>query len=103
MTINDESKFEDEIIFGKNIIKIKIIIFQIIIILSNIFFIYYISIFIAVYKNTQKNIIILYFINLIISMIYPLLICAISASLRIFSLSHDIKCIFIMSQIFQIL
>ena len=103
MTINEESKFEDEINFGKNIIKIKIVIFQIIIILSNIFFIYYISIFIAVYKNTQKNIIILYFINLIISMIYPLLICAISASLRIFSLSHDIKCIFIMSQIFQIL
>ena len=103
MTINDESKFEDEIVFGKKIIKIKILIFQIIIILSNIFFLYYISIFIAVYKNTQKNIIILYFVNLIISMLYPLLICILSASLRIFSLSHDIKFTFIMSQIFQIL
>ena len=70
-------------------IKIKYIIFCILVITLTLVFWYYVSCFCAVYKNTQKALIKDTFITFGITLIYPFIISFIPALFRTIALEND--------------
>ena len=84
-------------------IIIKNICFFLISIIILILFWYYLSCFCAVYKNTQKHLIVNSLMSFIISMLYPFIICLIPGIFRIPSLKGSGECLYKISKIIQIL
>ena len=84
-------------------IIIKNICFFLISIIILVLFWYYLSCFCAVYKNTQKHLIVNSLMSFIISMLYPFIICLIPGIFRIPSLKGSGECLYKISKIIQIL
>ena len=82
---------------------IKFVCFYIITFLLLILFWYYISCFSIVYKNTQKHLIINSLFGLLISFIYPFILCLLPGLFRIPSLKTPGKYLYKISKIIQIL
>ena len=82
---------------------IKFVSFFIISFIFLILFWYYLSCFCAVYKNTQKHLIKNSLFGLIISFLYPFILCLIPGIFRIPSLNKPGKCLYNISKIIQIL
>ena len=82
-------------------LKIKLIIFFVLIFLFTSIFWYYVCSFCAVYINTQKHLLKDTFISFTESMVYPFAYCLIIACLRFLALKCKIKFLFIISKIFQ--
>ncbi len=80
-------------------IKIKCFIYFIISVILLLFFWYYLSVFCAVYKNTQFSLIKDTFISYITSMIYPFLFDLFPGIFRIIGLRNKIKCLYITNNI----
>ena len=82
-------------------LKIKLIIFFVLIFLFTSIFWYYVCSFCAVYINTQKHLLTDTIISFTESMVYPFAYCLITACLRFLALKCKIKFLFIISKIFQ--
>lgn len=83
-------------------LKIKISIFYTILFIFLFIFWYYIAAFCAVYKNTQKHLLKDSLMSFCLSMIYPFIICLVTASFRRWGLSSKSKCLFRISKILQL-
>ena len=82
---------------------IKFISFFVISFIFLILFWYYLSCFCAVYKKTQKHLIYNSLIGLVISSLYPFILCLIPGIFRIPSLNKPGKCLYKISKVIQIL
>ena len=82
---------------------IKFISFFLISFIFLILFWYYLSCFCAVYKNTQKHLIYNSLIGLVISSLYPFILCLIPGIFRIPSLNKPGKCLYKISTVIQTL
>ena len=102
LTKEKNAKKEEKILFEIiKSLKIKLIIFFILIFLFSIIFWYYVTAFCSVYINTQKHLITNTIISFGESMLYPFGICLITTILRKISLRYKIKFVFIISKIFE--
>jgi hypothetical protein len=102
LTKEKNAKKEEKILFDIiKSLKIKLIIFFILIFLFSIIFWYYVTAFCSVYINTQKHLITNTIISFGESMLYPFGICLITTILRKISLRYKIKFVFIISKIFE--
>ena len=100
---NEKDPKKEENLLKKIIrcLKIKLIIFFILIILFSSVFWYYVTAFCAVYINTKIHLIKNTLISFTESMLYPFGICLITATLRKISLRFKIKTLFYISKIMQ--
>ena len=102
---NKAKKSENGIEFMRKL-KIKFILYFIISFIVLLFFWYYLSMFGAIYKNTQYHLLIDTSISLVLSFIYPFGIYLLPGLFRIPALSDSKKervCLYKISQIFQML
>ena len=80
-------------------LRIKLIIYFILIFLLESFFLYYVTVFCAVYRYSQKY----WFIGCLesfgVDFIVALIICIFLAIFRYISLKHHIKCFYILAKI----
>jgi hypothetical protein len=83
--------------------NIKIIIFYVLLIALNIFYIYYISIFCSVYKNTQLYLFKDTITSFATSMLYPFIFALIPTIFRMTGLKKEKKCLFSVGKILQLL
>ena len=79
--------------------KIKVIVYFTLIILLMCLFWYYVTVFCAVYANTQKHLIIDSIVSFFLGTVYPFLICLLPTTLRILSLKKRNKCLFRISKL----
>ena len=100
--IKNEKLFQKTIFNEILIIKRKIFVFHILIFLFILFFWLYITLFCAVYRNSQTLVFKSCLITFCLSMFYPFIICLITAVFRLFALSHNFKIFFYISKIFQL-
>ena len=87
----------------KNNLEIKFILYFILSFIFLIFFWYYISMFGAIYKNTQYHLLKDTLISFGLSLIYPLGIYLLPGIFRISVLSKKNKCLYSISKLFQLL
>ena len=83
--------------------NIKIIIFYVLLIALNIFYIYYISIFCSVYKNTQLYLFKDTITSFATSMLYPFIFALIPTIFRMTGLKKEKKCLFSFGKLLQLL
>jgi hypothetical protein len=84
-------------------IHIKIIIFYVLLIILNIFYVYYISIFCSVYINTQSHLFKDTITSFAMSMLYPFFFALIPTVFRIIGLKKKKKTLFKIGKFAQIL
>jgi hypothetical protein len=102
LTKEKNAKKEEKILFEIiKTLKIKLIIFFILIFIFSIIFWYYVTAFCSVYINTQKHLITNTFLSFGESMLYPFAFCLITAILRKIALKYQLKYVFVISNIFQ--
>ena len=94
--------FQKKLCLEIQIIKRKIFVFHILIFLFTLFFWFYITLFCAVYRNSQIIVFKSCIITFCLSMFYPFIICFATSVFRLFALSHEFKPIFYISKIFQL-
>ena len=82
-------------------LKIKISIFYTLIIIFLFLFWYYIAAFCVVYKNTQIHLLKDTLMSFCLSMIYPFIICFVTACFRIWGLTSRTNCLYSTSKILQ--
>ena len=101
---NNKSEESNELKYKKiiNCLYKKFIFFYIFTFLLLLFFLYYISCFCAVYKNTQIHLIKDVLIGFGLSLIYPFISYSISGILRIFALRKGKECIYKLSNLILI-
>ena len=100
--INNIKLFQKKLCLEIQIIKRKIFVFHILIFLFTLFFWFYITLFCAVYRNSQIIVFKSCIITFCLSMFYPFIICFATSVFRLFALSHEFKPIFYISKIFQL-
>ena len=83
--------------------NIKIIIFYVLLIALNIFYIYYISIFCSVYKNTQQHLFKDSITSFATSMFYPFIFALFPTIFRMTGLKKEKKCLFSCGKLLQFL
>ncbi len=98
----DKKKLDERKNNLENNLKIKFILYFILSFIFLIFFWYYISMFGAIYKNTQYHLLKDTLISFGLSLIYPLGIYLLPGIFRIPSLSNKNKCLYKFSKILQI-
>ena len=94
--------FQKKLCLEIQIIKRKIFMFHILIFLFTLFFWFYITLFCAVYRNSQIIVFKSCIITFCLSMFYPFIICFATSVFRLFALSHEFKPIFYISKILQL-
>ena len=99
----DKKKLDERKNNLKNNLEIKFILYFILSFIFLIFFWYYISMFGAIYKNTQYHLLKDTLISFGLSLIYPFGIYLIPGIFRIPALSNKNKCLYNISKLFQIL
>ena len=82
-------------------LKIKISIFYTLIIIFLFLFWYYIAAFCVVYKNTQIHLLKDTLMSFCLSMVYPFVICFVTACFRIWGLTSRTNCLYSTSKILQ--
>ena len=83
--------------------NIKIIIFYVLLIALNIFYIYYISIFCSVYNNTQSHLFKDSITSFATSMLYPFIFALFPTIFRMTGLKKEKKCLFSVGKILQLI
>ena len=84
-------------------LKIKLVIFYVLLFILNCFYIYYTSIFCSVYNNTQLHLIKDSLLSFTISLIVPFLLVFFSTFLRLIALKKNIKILYNISKIIKLI
>ena len=101
--LKDSAEIENKIKDTNGLLIKKFIIYFILGFILLIFFLYYIACFCSIYENTQIHLIKDTFISWGLGFVYPLFIFLIPSTFRILALRKKSRCLYLLSQIFQLL